>query len=487
MWAGQNYLKNQDGNVAVMFSICLVGLLMGVGLAADYTSITREKNALQSQVDAAVFAAATVDVTTDEEGQDLDESQEKQIREKAALEVIKANGFDASLETPSLELTDHSVTLTASTNFKPAFGALFGKKNIRISAVAETGFAAMTRLDVVLVVDNTKSMEIEGKMDALKEGATSLIDAIEESNSGSRVGLVPFARYVKLDQSLSSKTWLDVPAPFSADRTSQKTTSTGGTCRTEPNSYETDGVIITRDIEVCTGQITTEETVTETVESEWQGCVGTRIPPFSEQDGSYVHKIPGLPNKLMKEQSGLDWDVGAWCPAEIEPLTDDYDKLKNRVSWLSPTDSTYIPTGLIWGQRVLSPGEPFDNKPESGEDANRQVMILMTDGKNTTEIMQDAQSVQKKKAPPYIAKVNTDPKTAPAADAATARLCTNVKNSGIEIYTIAFKVKDPTTKALLRNCASDPSHALTAESNESLVKQFEKISNKLKDEVRLIR
>ena len=168
------------------------------------------------------------------------------------------------------------------------------------------------------------------------------------------------------------------------------------------------------------------------------------------------------------------------------PLTLDYGDLKSGINAMSTIDNTYLPSGLIWGQRVLSPGEPFDNAPGPGETENRKVMILMTDGINTTEIREDATSQTQWEAPPYIARVDSD-EVADEANAATARLCQSIKDDDIEIFTIAFQVTDEATKTLLRNCASNPDQALTADSNNDLIAEFNNIANRLDAKIRLMR
>jgi len=64
----------------------------------------------------------------------------------------------------------------------------------------------------------------------------------------------------------------------------------------------------------------------------------------------------------------------------------------------------------------------------------------MTDGENTrskSQLTHEAQNIN-------------------AANSKTARLCENVKNDEIEVYTITYALDDATTKNLMRDCASDP-------------------------------
>jgi len=52
----------------MMFAITVVLLLTAIGAAVDYTNMVRAQNQLQSQVDAGVLAAATVDVKKKKNG-----------------------------------------------------------------------------------------------------------------------------------------------------------------------------------------------------------------------------------------------------------------------------------------------------------------------------------------------------------------------------------------------------------------------------------
>ncbi len=484
MWNLTKYVKNDDGNVAVMFALLVTMLGIVVGVGADYSNSVRLKNSLQSQVDAAVLAAATADVSGIKD--DTGRGKEKKIRSEAAESVIKANGFSDQNRRPEITLTDSSVTVRAEIEYTPFFGKILGKEVMTISAESESGLGKIEPIEIVLALDNTNSMSVNGKMDALKAGAISLIDAVEDSNSDSKIGLVPFAKYVRVPDSAATEGWLDVPAEFVTPVPyTFATVVDEGTCASETRTRLEDGVEEEILVNVCEGRTYTFEVRDVDVTSKWENCVGTRPPPLSEEDGSYSTKVPGLLDRIPYTVAGTVLDVYARCPDEIQPMSTDYEGLRNAVNNLFPTDTTYIPSGLIWGQRVLSPGLPFDN--QSDGEPKRQIMILMTDGENTTEIMQDATSVAAYKSPPYIGDVETDPIIAPEANAVTARLCSNLKADGIEIYTIAFQVDDANTQKLLRDCASAIDKAFTPDTNDALIREFEAISRSLSEEVRLIR
>ena len=157
------------------------------------------------------------------------------------------------------------------------------------------------------------------------------------------------------------------------------------------------------------------------------------------------------------------------------------------VGGLFGTDRTYIPAGLIWGQRVLSPQAPFTESTNTAADPKRQVMILMSDGQNTAYL----QGGDEHESIPYVQdlsqKEQADGEEPPNTNQETAALCTSIKAEGIEIYTIAFQVEDAQTKNLLRKCASHPRNFIDAASNQALIASFENISESLEANIRLMR
>ena len=477
----KKYRSETDGNVAMMFAVTTLMLLTGVGAAIDYSNMTRAKNMLQAQVDAGVLAAATVDV-----GDANNENQSRRAREEAANKVIAANGFDLNGYDPQLTVNENTVVLKANLDYQLFFGGLLGMENIRLEAIAESGLPGADGVDIVLVLDNTESMSVNGKMEALKEGAVNLVEAIEASDSESKIGIVPFARYVRVDDSFRTASWLDVPAEYDTPQTWTVNVREGGTCTDETQTRTIDGVEQEYLANVCSGGTIVEEERSGVKESRWEGCVGTRTPPFSETDNSYSQKIPGLLNVVPLEVSGTGYNVESYCPAAMTELTNSYDELRDNIQRMWTTDNTYLPIGLAWGQRVLSPGVPFDNVPESGQPENRKVMVLMTDGENTTEIDQGSLAVSELRSPPYISNIAEDA-IATAANAATLRACDNAKAAGTEIYTIAFQVTDGATRTLLRRCASSNENAMTADSNAALIDRFERLASALEADIRLMR
>jgi hypothetical protein len=124
---------------------------------------------------------------------------------------------------------------------------------------------------------------------------------------------------------------------------------------------------------------------------------------------------------------------------------------------------------LFWGWTVLSPGEPFGDARGYGEKIDgapiEKVMVLMTDGANT-------------RSPDYVANNHSSGDVA-LANERTAELCSNIKNKGIKIYTVAFDVGDAAIKEILRTCATSPSHFFDADDATELETAFTDIGASL--------
>lgn len=184
------------------------------------------------------------------------------------------------------------------------------------------------------------------------------------------------------------------------------------------------------------------------------GCVGSRFYPANVQDANYLAApIPGI--------------NGAPCPDKILALTNDKASVLNAINTMNAKGWTYIPSGLAWAWRVLSPQEPFTEGIDYAELKARngyKAMILMTDGENT-------------RSPDYPTHNATDTKT---ANELTAELCEAVKADGIIVYTIAFQISDETIKLLLKDCGSTPGHYYAAENAADLAAAFESIAGSLR-------
>ena len=188
--------------------------------------------------------------------------------------------------------------------------------------------------------------------------------------------------------------------------------------------------------------------LTQPVPAGWAGCVGSRPSPLDESSGAAGGTYPPL--------------AGVPCQVGILPLTANTAAISSGIDSMIAANSTYVPGGLLWGWNTLDNSAPFTEGLTKGQMKalnGRKVLILMTDGWNTA-------------SPNYPDHAGTD--TA-LSDAKLTTLCGQVKNDGIELFTVAFQVPSPSMKALLVDCASNADHAFDAANGVALHDAFTKI------------
>jgi len=477
MFKLQTYKKNTDGNLSMMFGGCVMIIMFGVAAAADYSGMVSKKADLRDQVDNATLSAA-VKKSDNQGNPDFDLNT-------AVKEALEANGYDLSLGKPIVKEENGVINVAVNVPHKLTFGKLLGSptKNINIDSTVEANGGE--QYEIALVLDSTDSMSRNGRIGALRIAGYEFIETIRDENAGTRIAIIPFSRYVTVGTGFRNAIWLDVPEEFDTERSWQQATHNCESVTYEPTTETRDGEEYTYDKKICHGRTTTYETKTKIIESRWEGCVGVRTNGLHLVDGSYnLELVPGLLNTIPHETlENRNVDKEAWCPESIMPLTDDYDLLKTKIADIYPVDSTYIPLGLSWAQRVLSPGEPFTEI-----DTNKQkIVVLMTDGNNTVKIdHENSTNPVDMATPPYLQQLSFGT-VATQANADTLVMCNTLKSEGTKIFTIAFQVPDETTKKILNSCASSPANYFDAGSGEQLSRSFAAIAGSLKSELRIVR
>lgn len=359
-------------------------------------------------------------------------------------------------------------------------------------------------------------------LNGLISAAGQFITDIEASNRDIRIAVVPFSDYVNVGTHHSDMSWLDLPSSggtgsdVECSMQSQSTTTTspstttgtssssstrttssssscgtvstrvatesrtsGGTTTTTTTSYSgscsgstatgSGGTTSWSDVfswssgALCTispdpqdnsGSLV-EECMPRNTAENWFGCVGSRPAPYNAQAGYDGQKFPVVYNRT--------------CGQAITELTDSYSAVRQKISDLTASGTTYIPAGLQWGWRVLDKDVPF----ETNETQSRQkLLILMTDGQNNR-----SQSGTLHTGTDYAAANNF-----------TLSLCDNIKASDIKIATVLYSNRGSAVTAdqVLTNCASSSDLSFTAGNQNSLRKAFESATDKM-NKTRLIR
>ncbi len=129
----------------------------------------------------------------------------------------------------------------------------------------------------------------------------------------------------------------------------------------------------------------------------------------------------------------------AWTNLKVEPLTNDYQLIKNRLNSFRPANTTNIQVGLEFGYNVLSSNEPWTQGGVYNDPDKPKVLILLSDGRHNVP----------GNGPGGRASVSQ-------AERNIEQLCQNIKDDGVIVFTIAYDIRDNATRRRLRECSSAP-------------------------------
>lgn len=441
--------NDERGAVAVLFGLLVFVLIGAGGAAVDVSRGLAVRTTLQSELDAALLAGAA-------QKQSNANADAASRAEQFFAKNWKARYQSAQATLSVTQGSDGKLSGTATASVPTAFMKLFGYDVVEISVESAVSLEIQD-VEVALVLDTTGSMA-GSKLAALQTAAKDLVDIVyspAKADEHVKVSIVPFSDYVNVGLANRGKSWMSVPPDSSTQKEwcgDQQEVIGQSNCRMVSAVGYNDGVPYTYQYETCDYQygppVYKCTPYTETV--TWNGCAGSRNYPLNTLDDQYSTPIPGLMN--------------VWCPAPLTPLTKDKTVLKDQINALNATGETFIPSGLIWGWRVLSSQEPFSEAVPYGQQVSgkqvRKIMVLMTDGANT-------------KSPTYPYNDGGD---VTLANKLTTELCANVKAKGIEIFTIAFDVSDAGIKDILRGCASSADKHFDAASESALLTAFQTVA-----------
>ena len=158
----------------------------------------------------------------------------------------------------------------------------------------------------------------------------------------------------------------------------------------------------------------------------------------------------------------LGFRNGLSCPAaKVEPITDDKALLKSKIDTYTAGGSTAGHIGAAWASYLVSPQWtgtwPAASAPAPyGDGKTLKAIVLMTDGEFNTQ---------------YV-NANGD------SDSQARQICTETKDRNVVVYTIGFQ-SPAQAEALLKDCASSPTHYFSAQNGNELRQAFIEIAQQL--------
>ena len=173
----------QRGAVLVLFSLALVGLLLGSGLVVDLGSAYVSRSNLSKGVDAGALAGARY--------AGRDEAELKAMIENMALANYSRGApvdYDIKVEHPGIDTTKG--TVAGTTRYDTIFARLAGIDSLAMAASAE---AIRYPLDMTLILDLSGSLQQNGVFDDMQRAATAFVDHFDEKVD--QIGLITYSTW----------------------------------------------------------------------------------------------------------------------------------------------------------------------------------------------------------------------------------------------------------------------------------------------------
>ncbi|RUV35683.1 pilus assembly protein [Mesorhizobium sp. M7A.F.Ca.MR.148.00.0.0] len=404
------FARDRGGNFAVLFGLSASVLALAAGFSVNVSQLYNAKSSLQSVVDAAVTSTAR-DLTTG--------AIKEADADKSVQAFFDANDTAGILQAGQVVLDRLIVDKTAKTVQVDAhvdvalFFPIFGMSDTRRVAAMTTSLYSDKTIEVAMMLDVTGSMAGQ-KIKDLRTAAANAVDSFlggqDPSKPRVRVSIVPYANSVNAGQLAASSVYVEINA-------SQRKQAPGNTSARPASASP-----------------------------RLDNCA-------TERKGADQYSDAGPDSSMVNRDyllSGFAANTGtAACPvAALVPLTADAATLKNVIKDLVASGGTAGHIGVQWTWYMLSEswGSVLNASQRPAKADPKKVgkyAILMTDGEFNLSYF-DASNVD---------GVYNDAGKETTRTAAT-KLCAAMRDKGIEIFTIGFKLDEANAATTLQTCAS---------------------------------
>ncbi len=341
------FRKDEEGSLLIFGLFCFVMMLMLSGVALDLMRFEERRTTLQNTIDRASLAAADLQQTLPPKEVVKDYFRKAGLKAPTDDEITVVNGAYGDSRRVSV-----SVAETVPTWFMK----LVGVETLSAPGIS-TAEESVGKIEISLVLDVSGSMNSSSRLTNLKPAAKSFVDQIFDSAEQDKVSIsiIPYSTQVSLSDTLLS--YFNVTAQ-----------------QTKSNCIE---------FEPSEGDFTTTAVSFGNDPTDRQYQRNGHFDPF------YKASPPNLLN--------CDPDANR----EILPFSNDRVALKSFIDNLQAEGNTSIDLGMKWGAALLDPSmqgvvsdmvdngdldSEVDGRPFSYSDGEvLKIIVLMTDGANTTE------------------------------------------------------------------------------------------------------
>lgn len=539
---GRRFARETTGNVAVIFALVLPLLIMITLGGVDISRASTVKMNLQDALDAATLAAARSQFTDDARITEVGlNSLRANLAPFQDIQLLEGETrFALNPATGAVEADARvSVDTLVADIVLPPYGAVLDDR-LPVRARSEV-LRSNNRIEVALVLDNTGSMAGQ-KLTNTKAAAIDLINRLEAADGRSietdaiKISLVPFSQTVRVHQggTNSPPSWMSTSAthtgggawhkddnPYSLFDAAESRftlfqrlgTTWGGCVEARPQPFDI------RDTAPSSGNQNSMfvpyfapdepdkgDYPNFSTWKNWQyennnylddGRSGSNSStPFANntaRNNEWFARVRNTAKYVNTSGLNTSWGPNKGC--DLQPvirLTDDYDALRTAVNNMIASGNTNVPLGAMWGWHTLSPNAPFgDGRPYNSERLQK-IIIIMTDGEN---VMTDNSSPNDSSYNGLgyiwqnrlgITSGNNATRRSRMDDrmdhatAGTEDLCGNMKDQGIQVYTVAVQV-DTQAQTIMRRCASSADHYFPVNSASGIGAAFDRIAGAIEN------
>jgi Flp pilus assembly protein TadG len=432
-------IASENGNVAIIFAMAVIPLLVTVGASIDYSRAAATRVALQSALDSTALMLAKEAAT--ETSAQLQSNAAKYFNAQFSRSGIENIQVSATYKTSG----GPQVTVSANAQQPTTIMKLLGYKMLPVGSSSTTTWGT-GRLRVALVLDNTGSMATANKLTALKTAAQNLLSQLRSAasvNGDVYVSIIPFVKDVNVGSSNYNASWIDWT----------DWDEYNGSCSKKQQTTKSS----------CLGA-SGKPTWTPDSHSSWNGCVTDRGAPLSTgatgpSSGDYDTNVTAPSTSIAATLYAAE--QYASCPtAAVMGLSYDWPSMNTLVNNMTANGSTNQAIGLQLGWMSLTGGGPFTMPAKDPSYTYQQVIILLTDGLNTQNRWYTSDS---------------------SIDSRQKITCENVKAAGITLYTIQVNTDGDPTSTLLQNCASSSDKFFLLTSADQILTVLSSIGTKLSE------
>lgn len=466
--ARRRFASDQRGNIGILFGFAAIPLIGLLGGAVDVTRHNRYDVTLSNAMDAAAIALVRRGIEDEAEAS-------KFVNDYVAgLAPWVATDRMLNLEPLTATAVEGGYRVALSGSMDTAFLPVVGIRSMPLDLSTEVMMSG-GKYEVALALDNTGSMRNFGRIGALRDAATQLVDDLyRDAGTEDRVkmALIPFVTAVNVGHSAGfDRSWID---PVGADPVFHRNFSQPVDrldLFTNKMRVSWKGCVEAR------AQDDLDDTLPDTQAKRWVPYLWPDEPDSgygnsyladssTRNDRDRLRDIAKYQvSRAARVENTTNGGPNAACPGPVVPLTNDTDLMKAEIAKMKPhnewggnNSGTNVAQGLVWAWRVLSPDAPFTQGASYDDKETQKVLVLLSDGRN--QVVEN-RGVTESDYTSYgyladgrmgstnnylVAEANVDKKV--------REVCENVKAKGIRLYTILFQVDFAKTQDLFRDCAS---------------------------------